>query len=94
MLGFEVDNHGSFPIVYVVTGNPEPTVQELNIAWERGLIVSPGIFPAVPLNHGGLRFSITALNTEEEIDQTLEILEEIRDKCMTEDDLEMGKYAN
>lgn len=94
MLGFEVDNYGSFPIVYVVTGNPEPTVQALNIAWERGLIVSPGIFPAVPLNHGGLRFSITALNTEEEIDQTLEILEEVRDKCMTEDDLEIKGYAN
>jgi len=93
-LGFEVDNHGSFPIVYVVTGAPEPTVQALNIAWERGLIVSPGIFPAVPLNHGGLRFSVTALNTESEIDQTLGILEEIREKCMLGEVQKMKEYAN
>ncbi|MBF0389185.1 MAG: aminotransferase class I/II-fold pyridoxal phosphate-dependent enzyme [Desulfamplus sp.] len=93
-LGFEVDNYSSFPIVYVVTGNPEPTVKALNIVWERGLIVSPGIFPAVPMNHGGLRFSITAINTEAEIDQALEILEEIREKCMIEDHPGMKGYAN
>lgn len=80
--GFAVDNYGSFPIVYVVVGAPEPTVKALNIAWERGLLVSPGIFPAVPLNHGGLRFSVTALNTEAEIDRALSILEEIREKCL------------
>jgi len=77
-LGFEVDNHGSFPIVYVVTGEPDRTVDALNMAWDRGLIVSPGIFPAVPVNHGGLRFSVTALNTESEIDNALNVLEDIR----------------
>jgi 7-keto-8-aminopelargonate synthetase-like enzyme/acyl carrier protein len=77
-LGFAVDNYGSFPIVYVVTGAPEATVRALNIAWERGLLVSPGIFPAVSIHHGGLRFSVTAINTEAEIDTALSILEEIR----------------
>lgn len=78
LLGFEVDNYGSCPIVYVVVGNPEATVGALNIAWKRGLLVSPGIFPAVPINRGGLRFSVTALNTEAEIDTALSILEEVR----------------
>ncbi|MBF0376203.1 MAG: aminotransferase class I/II-fold pyridoxal phosphate-dependent enzyme [Desulfamplus sp.] len=77
-LGFKVDNQGGFPIIYVVTGEPEHTVNAMNMAWDRGLIVSPGIFPAVPINHGGLRFSVTALNTESEIDNALNVLEDIR----------------
>lgn len=81
-LGFDVDNYGSCPIVYVVIGKPEATVGALNIAWKRGLLVSPGIFPAVPINHGGLRFSVTAINTEAEIDTALSILEEIKEKLM------------
>ncbi len=78
-LGFEVDNSGSFPIVFVVIGGVEQTVKAVNIAWERGLIITPGIFPMVPMNRGGLRFSVTALNTEEQIDKALHVLNDIRD---------------
>ncbi len=78
-LGFEVDNTGCFPIVFVVTGNQERTVKAIDIAWERGLIVTPGMFPAVPYHRGGLRFTVTALNTDAEIDTALQALEEIRD---------------
>ncbi|MCP4106172.1 MAG: hypothetical protein GY749_11640 [Desulfobacteraceae bacterium] len=56
-LGFEVDNSGSFPIVFVVIGGVEQTVKAVNIAWERGLIITPGIFPMVPMNRGIKIFS-------------------------------------
>jgi len=77
-LGYEVDNTGGFPIVFVVTGGYEQTVKAINLAWEGGLLTSPGIFPAVPYHRGGLRFSTTALNTDEEIDTALQVLGEIR----------------
>jgi 7-keto-8-aminopelargonate synthetase-like enzyme len=79
-LGFEVDNAGGFPIVFVVTGGYERTVKAINLAWEYGLLITPGIFPIVPYRRGGLRFSLTALNTDEEIETTLSALKEIRQR--------------
>jgi 7-keto-8-aminopelargonate synthetase-like enzyme/acyl carrier protein len=79
-LGFEVDNAGGFPIVFVVTGGYERTVKAINLAWEYGLLITPGIFPIVPYHRGGLRFSLTALNTDEEIETTLSALKEIRQR--------------
>lgn len=78
-LGYEVDNTGDFPIVFVVTGGYEQTVRAINLAWEGGLLISPGIFPASPYDRGGLRFSLTALNTDEEIETALQVLAEMRD---------------
>jgi len=80
-LGFKVDNNGGFPVVFVVTGKPDQTIKAAKIIWSHGLVITPGIFPAVPYNRGGLRFTITALNTESEIDKAILALEEVRDKC-------------
>ncbi len=77
-LGFEVDNNTYFPIVFVVIGKLEDTIKASQIAWEHGLIFTPGVFPAAPANRGGLRFSVTAVNTETEIDSAIRALEEIR----------------
>ncbi|MGZ8135936.1 MAG: aminotransferase class I/II-fold pyridoxal phosphate-dependent enzyme [Methylococcaceae bacterium] len=78
ILGFEVDNTGYFPVAFVVIGKMEDTVKACQIAWEYNLLLTPGIFPAVPLNRSGLRLSITALNTPAHIDQALAALHKIR----------------
>ncbi|MBI4785615.1 MAG: aminotransferase class I/II-fold pyridoxal phosphate-dependent enzyme [Chloroflexi bacterium] len=84
-LGYEVDNAGGFPIVFVVTGGYEQTVKAINLAWKYGLLITPGIFPIVPYQRGGLRFSLTALNTDEEIETTLQALKEIRQRITEKD---------
>lgn len=79
-LGLEVFNTNYFPVVFVIIGNIDKTIQATQIAWEHGLLITPGIFPAVPIHQGGLRFSVTALNTEAQINQVLVGLKAIKDK--------------
>ncbi|MCP4113167.1 MAG: aminotransferase class I/II-fold pyridoxal phosphate-dependent enzyme [Desulfobacteraceae bacterium] len=76
-IGFEVDNTGSFPIVFVVVGGYKQTVIASDICWKYGLLNSTAVFPFVQMNRNGLRFSITALNTSGEIDYALNVLSEI-----------------
>jgi len=73
-IGFEVVNDNYFPIVGVVVGNTKQVVAACNILWDYGILITPAIFPIVPFDRGLLRFSITAANTEEEIDRALESL--------------------
>lgn len=76
-IGFEVDSQGYFPIVSVVVGSVESAITACKTLWKHGILITPGIFPAVPYNRSILRFSITAANTEIEIDQALVALREI-----------------
>jgi acyl-CoA synthetase (AMP-forming)/AMP-acid ligase II/7-keto-8-aminopelargonate synthetase-like enzyme/acyl carrier protein len=73
-IGFEVDSYGFFPIVSVVVGSVESAISACKTLWKYGILITPGIFPAVPYNRSILRFSITAANTEVEIDQALAAL--------------------
>lgn len=70
-IGFEVDSHNYFPIVSIVVGSVESAITACQILWKHGILITPGIFPAVPSHRSLLRFSITAANTEAEIDQAL-----------------------
>jgi acyl-CoA synthetase (AMP-forming)/AMP-acid ligase II/7-keto-8-aminopelargonate synthetase-like enzyme/acyl carrier protein len=83
-IGFEVDNQGSFPIVSVVVGSVESAIAACKTLWKHGILITPGIFPAVPYNRSILRFSITAANTETEIDQVLAALKDIHTQLSNE----------
>jgi 8-amino-7-oxononanoate synthase len=74
-IGFEVDNYGYVPIVSVLVGDAQHMIDVCQLLWEYGILITPAIFPIVPLNKSALRFSITAANTEEEIDQAIKALE-------------------
>jgi 7-keto-8-aminopelargonate synthetase-like enzyme len=77
-LGFTVDNNSYFPIVFVVVGNIQNTVRACRILWEKGLLITPGVFPAVPIHRNGIRFSITSANTEEQVARVLDALQEVK----------------
>ncbi len=74
-MGFEVINDNFFPIVCIVIGKTNEVVRACKILWEYGILITPALFPIVPMDQGLLRFSITAANTEEEIDRVLEALQ-------------------
>nr|ACG63826.1 SxtA [Microseira wollei] len=78
-IGFEVDNYSYVPIVSVLVGDAQHIVDVCQLLWEYGILITPAIFPIVPLNKTALRFSITAANTEEEIDQAIKALEAVWD---------------
>ncbi len=77
-LGFEVVNDNFFPIVGIVIGTTKNVITACNILWDYGILITPALFPIVPMDQGLLRFSITAANTEEQIDQSLSALATVR----------------
>src|SRR5262249_1083387 len=79
-LGFELGNASDFPIVTVTIGRPADTAAACRTLWDHGVLITPALFPAVPLDRGGLRFSITAANPEAEVDGALEALAEVRER--------------
>ena len=76
-IGFEVDNGGFFPIVGVVIGGFEELVKACQLLWEHDILITPAMYPAVPMNRNLVRFSITAVNTEAEVDSAIRALEEV-----------------
>ncbi len=76
-LGLGGDNRVGFPIVNVVIGSMAEAAEAASILWKHGLLVTPSIYPAVPLDACGVRFTVTAANTDLEIDQALAALAEV-----------------
>jgi 7-keto-8-aminopelargonate synthetase-like enzyme len=79
-LGFPLGNASDFPIVTVTIGRPTETAAACRVLWDHGVLITPALFPAVPLDRGGVRFSITAANTEAEVDGALAGLADVRER--------------
>lgn len=78
-IGYEVDNEHDFPIVGVVIGNVDEVTEACDVMWEHNILITPAIYPAVAMHRNLVRFSITASNTEAEIDQAITALEAVWD---------------
>jgi acyl carrier protein len=79
-LGFAVDNNELFPLVGVRIGAIPDVVKACNVLWDHGILMTPAVFPAVPVDHGALRFTVTAANTEEQIRRAIEALQKVREE--------------
>ncbi len=78
-MGFEVDNGGLFPIVGVVLGNFDDFVKACVLLWEHDILITPAMYPAVPMNRNLVRVSINAANTEAEVEHAIGALKAVRD---------------
>ena len=78
-LGFTVDNNDLFPLVGVRIGSVPDVVKACNVLWEHGILITPALFPAVPIDRGAVRFTVTAANTEEQVRLALEALRNVRE---------------
>jgi 7-keto-8-aminopelargonate synthetase-like enzyme len=79
-LGFAVDNNEMFPLVSVQIGYVDEVVKACKILWGHGILITPALFPAVQIQRGALRFTLTATNTEEQVRLALEALRMVRDE--------------
>jgi 7-keto-8-aminopelargonate synthetase-like enzyme len=79
-LGFAVDNNEMFPLVSVKIGYVPEVVKACKVLWECGILITPALFPAVPIDRGALRFTVTAANTEEQVRLALEALRMVREE--------------
>jgi 7-keto-8-aminopelargonate synthetase-like enzyme len=77
-LGFVIDNDTDFPCVTPIVGNIDNTARACHVLWDHGVLITPAVFPAMPLERGGLRVSITSSNTDSEVEQLLTALEAVR----------------
>ncbi len=77
-MGFGVDNNELFPLVSVRIGAVPDVVEACNVLWEHGILITPALFPAVPIDRGGVRFTVTAANTEEQVRLSIVALRKLR----------------
>ena len=83
-LGFELDNAAGFPVIGVVVGTAEQLVAACQTLWAHNILITPAMYPAVAMNRSLIRFSITAANTEGEIDGALRALAAVRQQLQGE----------
>ena len=79
-IGLHVENHLDFPALTIVLGSVDRVIRGCQIAWEHGILLTPAVFPALPLDRGGLRLSVTASNSDDDIDQLLRALTAVREQ--------------
>ena len=72
-LGFRVRSDNS-AIVNIIAGDIDSLILATNVLWDDGIKITPAMFPAVPLDEGGLRFTVTASNTQTQIADVLQSL--------------------
>ena len=75
--GWTVDNPLAFPVVNLETGGVERTIAACKVMWDHGILFTPSVFPAAPLDRGGFRISVTAANTDDDVDRLLAALDAV-----------------
>jgi myxalamid-type polyketide synthase MxaB len=65
------------PVIPIIVGEPHKAVRLSQLLNQVGINVNPMVYPSVPYDAARLRFFITCLHTEAQIQQTIEALEEI-----------------
>ncbi len=78
-LGFRVLNKTGFPIVSVYIGDSTKLIESANILYNNGILVTVAPYPMVKKGEECHRISITAANTDEEIQQMLNAFEKVMD---------------
>jgi acyl carrier protein len=79
-VGLVVVNEGYFPLVSVEIGSIAAVTDAAKILWDRGILITPAVYPNAPIKRSMLRFTFTAANTAAEIDAAIEALEVVRDQ--------------
>ncbi|MBW4534414.1 MAG: aminotransferase class I/II-fold pyridoxal phosphate-dependent enzyme [Pleurocapsa minor HA4230-MV1] len=75
--GFNTGYSKDSPVIPIIVGEPHKAVRLSQLLNQAGINVNPMVYPSVPYDAARLRFFITCLHTEAQIQQTIEALEEI-----------------
>ncbi|MCL2880368.1 MAG: aminotransferase class I/II-fold pyridoxal phosphate-dependent enzyme [Treponema sp.] len=75
--GFNLCKAGESAVAPVFVGRDDDAFDLSAALLEKGIFVPPAVYPAVPVNQARLRFCLTSCHTSEQIDHTLDVLEEL-----------------
>jgi 8-amino-7-oxononanoate synthase len=73
--GFNTGYSANSPVIPIIVGEPQKAVRLSQLLNQAGINVNPMVYPSVAYNAARLRFFITCLHTEAQIQQTIEALE-------------------
>ncbi len=79
-LGYTVVNKTGFPIVSVHIGDTDNLIASSNILFEEGILVTSCPYPMTARGDEVQRITITAANTDEEIDQLINAFKVVKEK--------------
>lgn len=78
-IGLETSNDNHFPIISILIGDTNKTETASRFLLQKGILITPGVYPYAPRKAGVVRISITATHTEEEMDNLMQALFDLRD---------------
>lgn len=77
-LGYIVINKTGFPILSVLVGDTDKLIKSANMLFELGILVTVAPYPMMKKGEEVHRISITAANTEKEVDQLISAFRKIK----------------
>ena len=78
--GFNICKAEESAVVPILVGKDEDAFALSAALLERGIFVPPAVYPAVPINMARLRFCLTSCHNRNQIDHSLEVLQELAEK--------------
>lgn len=72
--GLNTGNSYESPVIPIIVGKPYKALQLSHRLFQRGINVQPMVYPSVPYDQARLRFFLTCLHTEQQIEETVKIL--------------------
>ena len=77
-IGLPLETWEETPLFFVGIGPVLSTISVANSMLKKGFFLNPAVFPVVPRNKGGVRFTVTRYNTPAQIEEMLGTLAEVR----------------
>jgi 8-amino-7-oxononanoate synthase len=77
-LGFHIDNNTGFPILSAWVGDTDHLIQAARILWDNGILITLAPYPMVRKGDETLRITVTAANTDEDVNRLVTAFAEIR----------------
>jgi 8-amino-7-oxononanoate synthase len=77
-MNFIIDNDTYYPIISVWIGDTEQLIQTAKILWENQILVTLAPYPMVKKGQEALRITVTAANTDAEVDLLLKAFQKVR----------------
>jgi len=74
--GFNTGYSGNSPVIPIIVGEPHKAVRLSKLLGQAEINVNPMVYPSVPYDAARLRFFITCLHTEAQVQQTISALVE------------------
>ena len=83
-------NTSGTPVVEIPLADPDDLDEVGRVLWQAGIYVTLAAYPLVPREQVGFRVQVTAANSDEEIDELLDVLTDLADRSL----LRTGEYRH